>query len=72
MKSDYFYPHLGDRRSPREWQEDGSKPVAERAREKARALLASHYPDHISDEADRALRESFDIRLSREQIGRSS
>ena len=71
MKSDYFYPHLGDRRTPLEWQEDGSKPVGEVAREKARALLASHYPDHISDEADRALRDNFDIRLSREQIGRS-
>ena len=71
MKSDYFYPHLGDRRSPLEWQEDGSKPVGEVAREKARSLLASHYPDHISDEADLALRDNFDIRLSREQIGRS-
>jgi trimethylamine--corrinoid protein Co-methyltransferase len=72
MKSDYFYPHLGDRRTPLEWQEDGSKSVGELARDKARSLLASHYPDHISDEADRALRESFDIRLSREQIGRSA
>lgn len=72
MKSDYFYPHLGDRRSPREWQEDGSKPVGEIAREKARSIMASHYPAHISDDADRALRESFDIRLSREQIGRSA
>jgi len=72
MKSDYFYPKLGDRRTPKEWHDDGSKPVGEQAREKARELLASHYPAHISDEQDRELRDHFDIRLSREQVGRSS
>lgn len=71
MKSDYFYPHLGDRRTPKEWQDDGSMSVGERARTKARELLASHYPTHITDDQDRELRELFDIRLSREQIGRS-
>ena len=71
MKSDYFYPHLGDRRTPKEWHDDGSKPVGELAREKARELLANHFPKHISDEQDRRLRDYFDIRLSREQIGRS-
>jgi len=71
MKSDYFYPHLGDRRTPKEWHDDGSKPVGELAREKARELLATHFPKHISDEQDRELRDHFDIRLSREQIGRS-
>ena len=72
MKSDYFYPALGDRRTPKEWHDDGSKPVGELAREKARSLLIEHFPDHISDEADFELRNTFDIRLSREQIGRSA
>ncbi len=72
MKSDYFYPHLGDRRTPQEWHDDGSKPVGELARERARTLLAQHYPDHISDAVDRELREVFDIRLSREQVGRKA
>ena len=71
MKSDYFYPHLGDRRTPREWEADGSKPIGEVARDKARELLSKHYPSHISDEKDQELRERFNIRLSREQIGRS-
>ncbi len=71
MKSDYFYPHIGDRRTPKEWHDDGSKPVGEVAREKARELLANHFPKHITDEQDRELRNHFDIRLSREQIGRS-
>ncbi len=70
MKSDYFYPHLGDRRTPREWQEDGAKPVGEAAKTAAREILASHYPSHIDDATDRALRDAFDIRLSRADIGR--
>ena len=70
MKSDYFYPHLGDRRTPREWEDDGARPIGDVARDKTHALLAEHFPAHISDEMDRAIRERFQIRLSREQVGR--
>ncbi|GAB5438932.1 trimethylamine methyltransferase family protein [Falsiruegeria mediterranea] len=70
MKSDYFYPHLGDRRTPREWEEGGSRPIGEVARDKARALMAEHFPGHIPDALDRELRARFNIRLSRAQIGR--
>ncbi|NOD64616.1 MULTISPECIES: trimethylamine methyltransferase family protein [unclassified Ruegeria] len=72
MKSDYFYPEIGDRRTPREWQEDGSQPVGDVAREKAREILSDHFPQHIPDDVDRALRTRFDIRLTRQQTGRSS
>lgn len=71
MKSDYFYPHIGDRRTPVEWQEDGAHPVGDVARDRARELLASHFPNHIADETDIALRGAFDIRLSRSRIGRN-
>jgi trimethylamine--corrinoid protein Co-methyltransferase len=70
MKSDYFYPHLGDRRAPTEWEADGARPVGDVAREKTRELLASHFPGHINDGRDAALREMFEIRLTRAQIGR--
>jgi len=70
MKSDYFYPDIGDRRTPLEWQEDRSKPVGDVARERAREILDSHFPAHIPDELDHALRSEFDIRLTRAQIGR--
>ncbi|WP_298853186.1 trimethylamine methyltransferase family protein [uncultured Ruegeria sp.] len=72
MKSDYFYPDIGDRKTPREWQEDGSHPISDIARDRAREILSSHYPQHIPDNVDRALRARFDIRLLRHQIGRSS
>ncbi|KIC47172.1 methyltransferase [Ruegeria sp. ANG-S4] len=70
MKSDYFYPEVGDRRAPREWQEDGARRVGDVAREHARDILKSHFPSHIPDALDRALRAKFDIRLSRAQTGR--
>ncbi len=70
MKSDYFYPHVGDRRAPVDWQEDGARPVGEVAKAKTRELLASHFPSHIPDTVDRDVRQQFDIRLSRRRIGR--
>ncbi|MBC6406191.1 MAG: trimethylamine methyltransferase family protein [Rhodospirillales bacterium] len=72
MKSDYFYPHIGDRRTPREWEEDGARPIGEVARDKARELLALHFPMHISDETDRAIRARFNIRIGRTQMGRTA
>ena len=72
MKSDYFYPHIGDRRTPREWEEDGARPVGDVARDKTREILAGHFPTHIDDATDRALRDAHDIRLSRAQIGRET
>ncbi|WP_170407150.1 trimethylamine methyltransferase family protein [Ruegeria arenilitoris] len=71
MKSDYFYPEIGDRRAPRDWQEQGGQRIGDVARERAREILKSHFPRHIPDQLDRALRDSFDIRLTRTQIGRS-
>jgi trimethylamine--corrinoid protein Co-methyltransferase len=72
MKTDYFYPHIGDRRTPREWEEAGSRPIGDVARDKARDLLASHFPAHISDDTDRAIRERFNVQISRAQIGRAT
>ncbi|MEO1121708.1 MAG: trimethylamine methyltransferase family protein, partial [Pseudomonadota bacterium] len=69
MKSDYFYPHLGDRRSPWDWEADGARPVGDVARDKTRELLATHFPSHISDATDRVLRARFDIRLPRARMG---
>lgn len=72
MKSDYYYPDIGDRQTPGEWEEAGSRPVGDVARDKARDILATHYPTHIPDTVDHALRTAFDIRLTRAQIGRST
>ena len=71
MQTEYLYPELGDRLSPDDWN-DAQRPDPVRlAIQKSRDLLNSDYPDHVSDEVDRQIRERFPIRLSRQAIGRS-
>ncbi len=64
MKADYFYPALGDRQSPRDWQESGSSSLHQRARAWTRHKLATYYPRYISDEVDQAIRSSHDLLLT--------
>ena len=63
MQRDYYYPRLADRDEPRTWQEKGAKDMWRRARDTARSVLASHYPQHLSTSADRVIRERFNILL---------
>ncbi|MEM7122216.1 MAG: trimethylamine methyltransferase family protein, partial [Pseudomonadota bacterium] len=70
MKADYVYPEVGDRRTPADWEADGGNDMRTRARAQAREILARHYPDHLDDATDRALRERYDLLLSRTDIGR--
>ncbi|MGB0506881.1 MAG: trimethylamine methyltransferase family protein [Pikeienuella sp.] len=63
MKADYYYPDLGDRRTPREWWEDGATSLQDRAKAKAKELLATHFPDTLDAETDRRIRDQFDILL---------
>ena len=64
MQSEYLYPEVADRSSPKEWVERGTLDVLDRARERTRAILAGHYPARIDDAIDRALRARFPIRLA--------
>lgn len=68
METDYVYPDVGNRLTPSEWQEYGSRPVDQVAREKTKEILDTHFPSHISDDLDNRLRSMFDIRLPREQM----
>lgn len=61
MERDYAYPALADRDAPAVWGENGAPQAWDRAREKARAILASHRPDYLSDEQDAAIRARFRI-----------
>jgi len=70
MKKDYVYPEVGDRLSPKDWVEQGSTDVLQRAKEKVREILESHYPDHISDQVDATIREQLTVRLPRENMRR--
>jgi len=65
MQSDYVYPEIGDRASPKEWIEQGSTNINQRAQAVAERVLASHYPDHIPADLDARLRKEFPVKLPR-------
>lgn len=68
MQKEYEYPKIGDRKSPKEWAEAGYPVLMDVARKRIRDILASHFPAHISDEIDAALRAGHDIRLDRDDM----
>jgi trimethylamine--corrinoid protein Co-methyltransferase len=68
MRRDFVYPAVGSREGPVAWEAEGGKDVRDRARERVRAILRSHYPDHIDPELDDRIRAAFDIRLPREAM----
>ncbi|MDA9009059.1 trimethylamine methyltransferase family protein, partial [Alphaproteobacteria bacterium] len=67
-ETDYIYPVVGDRTSPKEWVEQGSTNSVQRAMAKKHDILSTHYPEHISDEVDAQIREGFPIKLPRENM----
>ena len=68
MQKDYVYPDVGDRTSPKEWAEQGSTNVIEKAQVIVKDILDNHYPRHIDDGTDLLLREQFPVRLPRESM----
>ena len=68
MQKDYVYPNIGDRHSPKEWAEQGSKVALERARAQLLEIMNSHFPRHISDEVDVHIRKMIPVRLPRENM----
>lgn len=63
MQSAYVYPTVGDRTSPKEWEELGSTDVLQKAIAKTEEILAAHHPQHIAPDLDRAIRDRFPISL---------
>lgn len=68
MKSDFLYPSIADRRTPDEWEADGSRDIRDKARDKAREILNTHVPDHIGPDMREALRARFDIKLDDQDL----
>lgn len=63
MQRDYFYPQLADRGDPRTWAEDGAKAIHEKAKDKARSILATHFPRYLSPEVEQRIRSRYHILL---------
>jgi len=68
MQRDYYYPRLADRDEPRTWSDRGALNLADRAKQRARSVLASHFPVYLDADADRQIRARFRIHLPVERI----
>jgi len=68
MRSEYEYPQLSDRSMPGEWEAAGSPDIRQRAAERVKEILASHYPAYIDPAIDQKIRERFPITLPREMM----
>ncbi len=71
MQSEYLYPEIGDRNSPKEWQERDKPKLLVEARKRVDQVLSNHFPAHINDKTDQQLRENFTIKLPREVMTKS-
>ena len=69
MQRDYVYPDLGDRNSPKDWNEAGRPDLIEQARCRVKQLLSTPRPQHVPDDIDRQIRERFPVKLSLESMG---
>ncbi|MEL7542709.1 MAG: trimethylamine methyltransferase family protein [Pseudomonadota bacterium] len=65
MQTEYIYPDIGNRMSPKEWGEAGRPDIIEVAIARKNAMLSEHFPQHISPEIDAMLRADFPIKLDR-------
>jgi trimethylamine--corrinoid protein Co-methyltransferase len=68
MQTEYIYPAVGDRLSPKEWNEVGRPKVIDRAIAKVHDVLATHFPDHIPENVDQQIRAELPIRLARDRM----
>ncbi len=63
MQTEYIYPEVGDRQSPDDWKDAGSKDAEARAREYVDKTLATHFPDHVPADRIAKIRDAFPIAL---------
>lgn len=70
MQREYIYPQIGDRTSPKEWKEQGSTTILERAKVKVEEILTNYYPDHISAETDERIRQLGPVKLPKASMNR--
>ncbi len=64
MESEYVYPWIGDRKSPKEWIETGSDTIMDSARRKVKEILEQPFVGHIPPEIDAEIRAKFEIFLN--------
>ena len=61
MESEYVYPVIGDRKSPKEWVEAGSEHIMDAAKRRVREIIDGKHPSHITPEIDAKIRANHNI-----------
>lgn len=61
FREEMYLPSLSDRTTREAWEQGGELDARERARRRAKEILASHTPTRISKEADKEIRTKFPI-----------
>ncbi|MEJ2709217.1 MAG: trimethylamine methyltransferase family protein [Anaerolineales bacterium] len=69
MRTEYYYPHTGDRTRRGDWEQAGSLDMRQRARARAQEILETHEPARLDADVDRAIRKRFEILLPAELAG---
>ncbi len=69
MQTEYVYPALGDRTSPKEWVEIGRPDLVAKAIERKRQILRTVFPKHVPAEVDQSIRARFAIHLPARAVG---
>ena len=64
METEYVYPQLGDRTSPKEWDELGKPDLLQKAIEKKETILSEPSSARFPTDIDLNMRKSFNIHLS--------
>ncbi|MDU9003746.1 trimethylamine methyltransferase family protein [Sedimentitalea todarodis] len=64
MQTDHVYPALGDRTSPKEWDELGKPDLLRRATARKTEILSQRAPARLDPLKDAEIRERFNIHLS--------
>lgn len=65
MQTEYVYPAVADRSSPKEWEELKKPVLVEEAAKVKENILTTFMPDHISPDTDSLVRQHHHILLAR-------
>lgn len=63
MQTEYVYPALADRTSPKSWEEEGKPDLLVRASERKKQILADSGAPLLAPSTDAAIREAFRIHI---------
>ena len=61
MERDYHYPKFADREQPKTWADAGALSAWDRAKVRAREILADHHPTYLSAAQDQQIKDRFKI-----------